>query len=389
MLGPRNLLGKSLWLPRARLWRLVLLQHDDGSWDPTEGLAAAVLAQHVLPEGVLEEAPGGGFVVVVAGEARGAARRSKSLRAQGGLEGGATQEEMLRKEQCPLTGFAASAFDFTMPDELRALFAAAGAAETARALGEEDPGALARRLWATLVAVSAARGSAESFLLRTEEADGIDETVVCRAMAWVEIVAEGFPALKPRLSRLSDRADAVRAAWEARNEAQVALAREAWSRHGSLRRATDVHRAAGALAEAVCESHETLSAGLSAGATGLRRWQRVVVLCTLILGMLCVVPLTRMPCAGAFLPCFRRALSSFALHVHGCRADAAPPSLCMRAARASSGCTGTRLPSGALPSSQRYVISLAQAPSRRTSPPRHSFTDWPPPAVLAAATRCE
>lgn len=32
------------WLPRARLWRLILLQHPDGYWDASEGVALALNA---------------------------------------------------------------------------------------------------------------------------------------------------------------------------------------------------------------------------------------------------------------------------------------------------------------------------------------------------------
>lgn len=42
------------------------------------------------------------------------------------------------------------------------------------------------------------------------------------------------------------------------------------------------------MAESLLESHETLSAVLSAGGQGLRRWQRALVVCALFIGMLTV-----------------------------------------------------------------------------------------------------
>lgn len=54
MFGPKNVLTKGGWLTRARLWRVVLLQHPDGFWDPSESLAAALLAQSVDSDELLE-----------------------------------------------------------------------------------------------------------------------------------------------------------------------------------------------------------------------------------------------------------------------------------------------------------------------------------------------
>lgn len=204
-------------------------------------------------------------------------------------------------EQCPLTGFTVAAFDYTMPPELREVFFVDDASgrrprssrtggDAAAALTDEERLQLSRRLWATLLALARAKSADECFLLKTLKIHGIDETIVCRGMAWVEFMAERFPNLQPRLELLFARAAAYQGAWEARNDVQIAKTREMWNRQKAVRNETDFHRAMGVMAESLMETHETLSTVLTAGGTGLMRWQRVVVLCSLLIGMLtCVI----------------------------------------------------------------------------------------------------
>ena len=47
--GRGNLFTPKLWLERCRLWRLILLQADDGYWEPTYGLSFALLAHKTRP----------------------------------------------------------------------------------------------------------------------------------------------------------------------------------------------------------------------------------------------------------------------------------------------------------------------------------------------------
>lgn len=49
MLGESNLLRRTGWFDRARLWRFVLLMRRDGYWDPTPGVALGLLAQFRRP----------------------------------------------------------------------------------------------------------------------------------------------------------------------------------------------------------------------------------------------------------------------------------------------------------------------------------------------------
>jgi hypothetical protein len=52
MLFPANMPSDLKWLPRARLWRAILLHRKDGSWDMTQGLSTVVFAH----EGANDEA---------------------------------------------------------------------------------------------------------------------------------------------------------------------------------------------------------------------------------------------------------------------------------------------------------------------------------------------
>lgn len=49
MLSPENIPKRQGWLPRSRLWRLIILQRPDGGFDPSEGLALALNA-HVTDD---------------------------------------------------------------------------------------------------------------------------------------------------------------------------------------------------------------------------------------------------------------------------------------------------------------------------------------------------
>jgi hypothetical protein len=49
MLASDNIRKSGQWLDRARLWRIILLAHNDGFWAPSQGLAFSLLAVHAKP----------------------------------------------------------------------------------------------------------------------------------------------------------------------------------------------------------------------------------------------------------------------------------------------------------------------------------------------------
>ena len=52
MLGEYNIRSKKKWLDRCRLWRLVILQRPDGSFDICDDLAQALLSKEGVASGV-------------------------------------------------------------------------------------------------------------------------------------------------------------------------------------------------------------------------------------------------------------------------------------------------------------------------------------------------
>lgn len=148
-------------------------QNPDGSWDATPGLALAILAQKVRAEGAkhltkADEAAWRTLLVAVTTEGEQEAE-------VGVLSSGASNSE---GALCPLTGLDSAAIEWSIPPSLAEACAAAAAAAVAR-----DEVLCARKVWATLLTVAALRRLDESFLLKTEDRDGFEETVVVRLAA--------------------------------------------------------------------------------------------------------------------------------------------------------------------------------------------------------------
>lgn len=113
------------WFKRSRLWRFVFLCDPQGFFDPTPGLAPALLAQRILPIHVKhllrrKAAAAESLLVLAAtdGEINDAADDVEGDTAEDG------------HGFCPITGFDHTAIEWCMPSKLRRLegeSAAAGA----------------------------------------------------------------------------------------------------------------------------------------------------------------------------------------------------------------------------------------------------------------------
>lgn len=115
LLGPGNLYTKKRWFRRARLWRFVLLVNPAGYFDPTPGLAMALLAQRVLPKDVkhlLRKKAGTLESLLVL-----AATDGEVDEAPDDVIGQITKEDAF----CPATGFDWTAIEWCMPKRLRKL----------------------------------------------------------------------------------------------------------------------------------------------------------------------------------------------------------------------------------------------------------------------------
>lgn len=109
-----------------------------------------------------------------------------------------------------MSGFDHTAIEWSMPDRLRAIGADLNASATATHFS-------AVRLWTTMLSVVVLRGLSESFLMRTPEADGFEETIVDRTMDWVRGQREEHEAVAAAWAELWRAAEETVAAWDTRH----------------------------------------------------------------------------------------------------------------------------------------------------------------------------
>lgn len=204
LLGPHNILTKTRYLKRSRAWRLVLLMNPQGYWEATPGLAPALQAQRVLPVHIrhLKRKAAAGWRSIF----MMAATAGDMDEAGDDVEGRTTDSE---DRFCPLTGFDWTAIEWSMPKSLRAAeaeYAALAAKAAARSSGGDGHHAEAGsrdlssddshfhtplpalRIWTTILSVTALRRMDESFLLKSSDDDGFEETIVDRGMSYLKHV---------------------------------------------------------------------------------------------------------------------------------------------------------------------------------------------------------
>ena len=338
MLAPGNLFAQKKWLERARLWRLILLQNEDGSWDATDGVGLSLLAQRTRPvpaprgaEGDnfgglagditalvnfdevgsdMADGEGGGDGAGAQGRTRADEEDEAAARQQDDEEGGdgdapgvvvdaagqkvhsvvvpGTGKRLTFsdwrdpekvKMDCPLSGLDAAAIRWSVPTVLADLEASTG-------------GALpAARVWTTLLALVVLRRMRECFLCEAPDpsgAGGDHRTVVDYGMGYLDDLAASYPELDSALSALYASAEEFVAVWRLRHEVLVRHAKAAWDENAQLRATTDAHRSWGFFFNTLRRSHETFAAFLAPPTGKLQRWQRLLLLVTAIVAMLTV-----------------------------------------------------------------------------------------------------
>ena len=184
--------------------------------------------------------------------------------------------------QCPVTGFDQGAIYGSVPEILR------------RAAAEDGSGLPVERIWTTLLAVRMLASMYECFLLqaRSSTHDGsIDETVVDRAMGWLQTVAGDSEPFAVVLDELLAEADACVKAWRNRQAGLAGRTQAAWTKQQSNRNALDTQRVAGSVAMALRRNHDTFSALLAPATGSIQRWQQLFLVVTALMGMLTVVRL--------------------------------------------------------------------------------------------------
>lgn len=273
-MGPANLFTKNKWWPRSRLWRFIFLIDPAGFFDPSPGLAPALLAQRVRPQDVqhlMRKKAGAleSLLVIAATEA-------ELEEAENDIEGvGKTEEDL-----CPVTGFDHTAIEWCMPKQLQKL------QRVSAAEGRTLP---ALRFWTTLLCACALRRLNESYLLKTRGRDGFDETIVDRCMGYITQVFEEHPQITAMRGPLLVEAELILDAWGVRHAASIKATKRAMVAQGTaVRDFLERRRLSAIMADMTCRAHETFSAVLGPPTHPLMRWQRWLVIFTLMLGVFTV-----------------------------------------------------------------------------------------------------
>ena len=184
-----SLAGRNKWLKPARLWRLILLQHEDGFFDDTSGLAIALLAAKVRPAppapphvGLLAMVPKPVLAVVKpmwdawfdaggddeGGDGDGGDGGDEEAGGESGDEGEEEEEETVAgraaralARDCAISDYSAAAIGWSMPGALR---------ELDDGPTDEEEGLDAHRVWATCLALAAMESLDYGWLPEEEQA---------------------------------------------------------------------------------------------------------------------------------------------------------------------------------------------------------------------------
>ena len=285
MLFDGNLGQRQKWLQKARMWRTVLLQHDDGSWGLSQGLAAAVEA-HSPCDGItaatkLPGKPGPlarilALVSASAGEgdldtSPETLDSASVAQLYAGDEDAQRAHDTNPRSDDPMH-FSQAAMAAAMPHSLAALAPA---------------GLPVSRIWATLLA-SVTLEELEICWLASDEEEPVESTVVDHADAYLRSQAELHPALDEllRTGQLHWAARQARARWVRLMEAKITAVRKADVTVGN-RVIEYTERASARVVLSLMTEHEQFSTFLDETA-GLMRWQRWMILMTLVIAALLV-----------------------------------------------------------------------------------------------------
>lgn len=265
LLGPANLFTRTRWWKRSRLWRLVFLIHPEGFFDPSPGLAHALLAQRIRPRDVAHllrrKAAAAQSLLAMAATEGELEEAADDVEVAGGK--GADPRLLAREaEFCPVTGFDHTAVEWAMPRRLRDLeaeYAKEGLKLPAlRFWVRRRPPFCLRRLGdplrepaqpslprlrpllfpsptpqTTLLCAVSLRRLDESFLLKTRERDGFEETIVDRCMGFITQMFEEHPRVGAIKGFLLLEAETLLDAWEVRRIASIKATKWALAQAGA------------------------------------------------------------------------------------------------------------------------------------------------------------
>ena len=288
MLIEGNLTLRKIWLEKARLWRMVLLQRPDGSWSLTQSLAAAVEAHAPcdtikvqsrltqLTSRPLFKRIMATFAMLGDGtDAELSAAVGEVFSEDGDL--GPDDEDVLSKTAKELRSddplqFSRAAMRDRLPTSLAAL-------------GRQ--GVHTARVWATLLAMVTLEELEIGWLI-SEDEDPVERTVVDAADTYLRAQAEEHPALGDllRSGELHNAARRARKQWVRLMEAKVGAVRKAEVTK-ALRSVEYVERASARFVLSLMTEHDQFSTFLDESAA-IMRWQRWMILMTLVCSALLV-----------------------------------------------------------------------------------------------------
>jgi hypothetical protein len=296
------------WLPRARMWKLILSQSPEGWWDASSTSAFALEARALseteqLPPTLLSR-----VTDLLSRAAEEAAERGTggggvgdALQGRGGrddatddvLEAAAapgnvqneTHSEPARVaadmkpvgnttvDQVAAEGAADQLFDCPLscyPDAI-----AASMPRRLARLGVEEPNINVVRVWTTFCCIAVLeRLNVSWFFGDGDLYPETERTIVDGAREWVERYADANPKLAKALAdgALKRTARKLTVQWRRANEARVSELRRSkairkYMAHGH------VHRTAASIVRAFVSKHSTFATFLSEPLDGLQRWQ--------------------------------------------------------------------------------------------------------------------
>ena len=272
------------WLQRARLWKLILSQNVEGSWEATSTTAFSLEARslhemHELPttwatrgqdfvRGFME-ALGEDQMLDVheVAEAIAAARESKAgtkLHAEDEIDDVADEEQRSHTVfDCPLTNSGA-AITATLPRVLRAL-------------RDEQSGVMVERVWATMCVIAFLERQSVMWLWGDGDGyyfEGEERTIVDAGREWIERHTAEQPALARviRGPELWKQAGHTVHLWHRASEARVSELRASKAIRAQMG-LSHAHRTLVSIMRALLTQHKTFSTVLSEPLEGLQRWQ--------------------------------------------------------------------------------------------------------------------
>lgn len=142
------------------------------------------------------------------------------------------------------------------------------------------PDANPLRIWATALSAYALMLMEESWLVNRD--DEPDETIVDRAQSWINRQAVQFPEVAAVIPDVRRKADATVRFWNVHQLLATQEVRRA-ERAGRFRKTNEALRLAGHLVRTLRTKHETMSICFGSPEDRVQRYQRTLVVFTLIL----------------------------------------------------------------------------------------------------------